>query len=135
LTMRREAPRVSFLMCPFCVRAPSSDLTTTPLDNARPATSGQTEVARSGTLRPLPLQPPRRTRPRSQPGCRRVTTKPVADRSGRGVVEEDLGDAGGLLQGGEVPGVRKRDRSRLVAATGWLHARGFATSRDRRRSK
>ena len=30
---------------------------------------------------------------------------------GRGVVEEDLGDASGLLQGGEVPGVRKRDRS------------------------
>ena len=29
--MRREASPVSFLMCPFCVRAPSSDLTTTPL--------------------------------------------------------------------------------------------------------
>jgi len=26
--MRREASRMSFLMCPFCVRAPSSDLTT-----------------------------------------------------------------------------------------------------------
>jgi hypothetical protein len=26
--MRREAPRLSFLMCPFCVRVPSSDLTT-----------------------------------------------------------------------------------------------------------
>jgi hypothetical protein len=30
--------------------------------------------------------------------------------SGRGVVEEDLSDASGLLEGGEVPGVRKRDR-------------------------
>jgi hypothetical protein len=34
-----------------------------------------------------------------------------AEGSGRGVVEEDLSDASGLLQGGEVPGVRKRDRS------------------------
>jgi hypothetical protein len=31
--------------------------------------------------------------------------------SGRRVVEEDLSDASGLLEGGEVPGVRKRDRS------------------------
>jgi catechol 2,3-dioxygenase-like lactoylglutathione lyase family enzyme len=31
--------------------------------------------------------------------------------SGRGVVQEDLSDASGLLEGGEVPGVRKRDRS------------------------
>jgi hypothetical protein len=29
--MRRAMSQVSFLMCPFCVRAPSSDLTTTPL--------------------------------------------------------------------------------------------------------
>jgi hypothetical protein len=27
------------------------------------------------------------------------------------VIEKDLGDAGGLLQGGEVSGLRKRDRS------------------------
>jgi hypothetical protein len=33
--MRREAPRVSFLMCPFCVGAPSSDLATTSLDDLR----------------------------------------------------------------------------------------------------
>src|SRR5215211_8159651 len=32
-------------------------------------------------------------------------------KSGPMVVEEDLGDAGGLLQGGEVSGVAKRDRS------------------------
>jgi len=37
-----EAPRVSFLMCPFCVRSPSSDLTTTSLDDAKPPTSGVT---------------------------------------------------------------------------------------------
>jgi hypothetical protein len=33
--MRREAPRVSFLMCPFCVRAPSSVLATQLSDVAR----------------------------------------------------------------------------------------------------
>src|SRR5215218_6552933 len=35
----------------------------------------------------------------------------VRPKSGPMVVEEDLGDAGGLLQGGEVSGVAKRDRS------------------------
>src|SRR6266487_2461241 len=32
-------------------------------------------------------------------------------KSGPAVVEKDLGDAGGLFQGGEVSGVAKRDRS------------------------
>src|SRR6266508_6487770 len=32
-------------------------------------------------------------------------------KSGPMVVKEDLSDAGGLLQGGEVSGLRKRDRS------------------------
>jgi hypothetical protein len=39
--MRREASRVSFLMCPFCVRAPSSALTTHFAGNVRWATSGR----------------------------------------------------------------------------------------------
>jgi hypothetical protein len=33
----------------------------------------------------------------------------TSERSDRGVVEEDLGDASGLLHGGEVSGARKRD--------------------------
>src|SRR5437762_14188347 len=36
---------------------------------------------------------------------------PVRPKSGPAVVEKDLGDAGGLFQGGEVSGVAKRDRS------------------------
>src|SRR5207249_8321839 len=35
----------------------------------------------------------------------------VRPKSGPVVVEKDLGDAGGLFQGGEVSGVAKRDRS------------------------
>src|SRR5436309_5322981 len=35
---------------------------------------------------------------------------PVRPKSGRVVVEKDLGDAGGLFQGGEVSGVGKSDR-------------------------
>jgi hypothetical protein len=38
----RETSRVSFLMCPFCVRATSSALATYLCDVARPATSGVT---------------------------------------------------------------------------------------------
>src|SRR5205809_5832563 len=38
-------------------------------------------------------------------------TGPVRPKSGPVVVEKDLGDPGGLFQGGEVSGVAKRDRS------------------------
>ncbi len=51
------------------------------------------------------------------PRCRRAFHKlaRVRPKSGTAVVvEKDLGDAGGLFQGGEVSGVAKRDRSRAT---------------------
>jgi hypothetical protein len=51
LNMRRETSRVSFLMCPFCVRAPSSDLATAPLDDARHDVRRDTPVERDYTGR------------------------------------------------------------------------------------
>src|SRR5438876_6605498 len=47
------------------------------------------------------------------PRCRACVSQagPVRPKSGPVVIEKDLGDAGGLFQGGEVSGVAKRDRS------------------------
>jgi hypothetical protein len=55
--MRRETSRVSFLMCPFCVRAPSSVLATHPFRTPPDATSGVT-VRASGFV-PESLEVPR----------------------------------------------------------------------------
>src|SRR6266516_5572569 len=58
----------------------------------------------------MPLPPASRA---DGPRCRRAFSQagPVRPKSGPVVVEKDLGDAGGLFQGGEVSGVAKRDRS------------------------
>ena len=58
----------------------------------------------------MPLPPCEQGGRSALPACA-SQAGPVRPKSGPVVVEKDLGDAGGLFQGGEVSGVAKRDRS------------------------
>ena len=73
--MRREASRVSFLMCPFCVRALFTTSTTRPravwARRTAPTSSAARRSACSTPERSLPARPHSRSPDRPQTRCRR----------------------------------------------------------------